>query len=436
MSAEVPHPRSPRPSTVVVLGGGEDQIPAYRAAKDMGHHVVGVDIRADCLGASLADEFLPMTSRDWRGIASRLTDHTVAAVISPASDAAQESVAQLSAHFNTPYRISRAALAATVDKVAFHDLTRALGHRGYHYFSDTDLDYLAGSARRNVRLPLITKPCDSSGSKGLSLVTQSSDLDHALRIAAAASPHGRVLVEEYIEGRHFSAECFVEAGHLALVAVTERFLTDLPRLVSHTHLIPADINPETAEKIKIKIVEIADAIGYDWGPLNIDLILTPDHEPIFIEMAARLGGNGMPQLVRSAYGVDTVSAALSLSLGTPTSIAPSQVSSAMLQILSSERDGILAGVAGMEEVLTVPEVVSVELFKGPGDDVQRYTQAGHKIGYAVLVASERTRLLEVREHVLRTLEFQLLETDARGLATNDTAPRILTNQSTNGGARG
>ncbi|MEV1177387.1 hypothetical protein, partial [Nonomuraea sp. NPDC049784] len=80
---------------LIVLGGGEDQIPAYREGRRLGYRVIGVDQRPDALGAAEADQFLCMTSRDPEGIARALGPIDVAAVISPASDAAQEAVAEL-----------------------------------------------------------------------------------------------------------------------------------------------------------------------------------------------------------------------------------------------------------------------------------------------------------------------------------------------------
>jgi biotin carboxylase len=87
---------------------------------------------------------------------------------------------------------------------------------------------LAASAAARLRPPMIVKPVDAAGSRGVVFVREPSELVAAIRQARAWSPRGRVIVEEYVTGRHHSVEAFLEDGRAVVMAVSERTLTSSP----------------------------------------------------------------------------------------------------------------------------------------------------------------------------------------------------------------
>lgn len=384
--------------SIVILGGGEDQTEAYRRSREMGYRVIGVDENPDCLGSKLADRFLAITTRDPERIADQLDGERVVAVISPASDAAQESVAALSDKLGTPQLLSRTALRATVDKGFFHEVTASLGLSRYHHFESADRSAVVAAAAK-MRFPVVVKPSDSSGSKGLTCARGPEDLPAAVDHAAGVSPSGVVIVEEYLEGRHLSAECFLSGGQVALLCITERDLTESPHMITVTHTLPG-AGPGLTSRIGDLILRICVAMDHRNGPVNFDLVLTPDGRIVFIEVGARLGGNGMPMLVRHAFGIDTVTAALQCALGQPPQLRATRNRVAMLHILTADRDGVLQGFMDLSGARALPEVEELVVFKAPGDDVHRYTQARHKLGYLVLTADSRTELARARARAL------------------------------------
>jgi biotin carboxylase len=397
---------------IIVLGGGEDQIPAYREARRLGYRVIGVDQRPDALGAAEADRFLCMTSRDPAAIAATLGPIDVAAVISPASDAAQESVAELSRIYGTAHQPSPGALRCSVDKGFFRALVARLGLPSHAYVQDGGTETLLAAAGR-MRYPLIVKPADSSGSKGITAIGTPADLRGAIEHAWKYSFSHQVIIEEIVSGRHCSAECFFTGGELGFMAVTDRTITGPPEMISLAHVVPADLDASVHARLREAIVMICAEAGHERGPVNLDFVLTPGGDIHFIEMGARLGGNGMPLMVRHAFGLNTVEAAIRLALGEPLEITAPFRRTAMLQILTSETDGVLRDVTGMDALLRMPEVVDVQVFKSPGDRVHAYRQAAHKLGYLMVVADTRESLMLARDTALETLRF-VIENDEKG----------------------
>ncbi|MEV4113340.1 ATP-grasp domain-containing protein [Nonomuraea sp. NPDC049695] len=401
---------------LIVLGGGEDQIPAYREGRRLGYRVIGVDQRPDALGAAEADQFLCMTSRDPEGIARALGPIDVAAVISPASDAAQEAVAELRRIYRTPHQTAPDALRCTVDKGFFRQVIDRLGLPAYRYAQDDDIEKLTAAAA-DLGYPLIVKPADSSGSKGITVLNdpgdRQADLLGAIEHARKNSFSRQVILEQLIEGSHGAVESFFADGRLAFMAVTDRVITGPPAMISLAHVVPAALDPSVYARLSEAITAICAEVGHRHGPVNFDFVLTPGGDLFFIEMGARLGGNGMPLMVRHAFGLNTVEAAIRLALGEPLTIDVTHRRTAALRILAAETDGVLTAVEGLAELRRMPEAVDVQVFKSPGDHVRAYTQAGHKLGYLVLVADTRELLEDALDRALRTLQFKI-EPDVKG----------------------
>lgn len=395
---------------LVVLGAGEDQLPAYREARRRGMPTVGVDMRADALGAVVADRFLHITTRDAAAIAAALDGLPVAGVIAPAGDAAQPTVRALSQRLGLEPIVSETAARCSSDKGAFRVVLDGIGLPTYRSCQHHDHAALAGAAVR-IGYPVMVKPSDSSGSKGVSYVTHPCELDPAIEVALAHSVSGEVIVEEFVQGRHLAAECFFAQGRLDLLALTERTTTGPPGMITITHRTPAAVSKREHHAIATAVSTAARGVGLVNGPMNLDLVLSPDGTPYLIEMGARLGGNGMPQLVGLTHGVDTVAAAVAHACGQPFDVRPRFTRAAVLHILHTHRSGTLRRLCGLEALDHWPEVVSCELFVAPGDEVKPYTKAANKLGYVLLAGESRGRLEDCLSQLGQALSIELEHED-------------------------
>lgn len=394
-------------SSLIILGGGEDQLPAYTEGRRLGYRVIGVDQRPDALAAQYSDEFICVTTREPEAIAGRLGDMDVAAVISPASDVAQSSVSELNERYRGVKQPSTKAVKASQDKSYFHSVVAELGYPVYKFAQCSDTDALV-TAAADIGYPMIVKPSDSSGSKGLSHVDGPDRLLDAIESARKHSFTGEVIIEEFVSGEHYSVERFSQNGRAALTIVTERGLTPMPHMISMSHLVPAALDPDIEARLNTMVDAILDHVEHRDGPVNLDFIVGEDGRIHFVEMGARLGGNGMPMLVEQALGVNTVEAAIRLAVGEEFTVDSDGAGRCvMLRILAGDRDGLLTSVTGVDEVRARPEVLDVRLFKQPGEHVRRYTQAAHKLGYLLVAAPTRDELIARVDSALNTLKFHI-----------------------------
>jgi biotin carboxylase len=402
-----------RAKSLVILGGGTDQVPAYKAARRLGCRVVGVDRRADAPAALLADRFLRVSTRDAAGILRRLGAEPVDGVLAPAGDAAHPSLQALRQHFATPSRASATATLASVDKGFFHDIVERLGFPRYGYVESPSAAQLLARAGR-LRFPLVVKPADSSGSKGLSLVEDVGALPAAIDEAATWSLGGAVIAEELIRGRHFSAECFVDQGELRLAAISERTLTPPPRLITVSHRLPARLDGHTSARLQAMLATLCRGLEIVGGPVNFDFVVDHAGTVYFVEVGARSGGNGMTELIRAVYGVDVLEAAILVALGEPVALAPRPPRTiALLHVLQVDEAGVLTQVEGVELAARHPAVAHVELLRGVGSAVEPYTQAANKLGYVVVTGAEPAAAEAALAEVLDAIKLRVRPGTAR-----------------------
>ncbi len=394
---------------LLILGASEEQLPLYLEARRRGIRTIAVDQRADRPAIRVADEFLHVTTRDADAISTALRGRRPRGVVSAASDASLMAWHELSARFGTPYLYPRQAAAVSLDKAAFHAMARDAGVEGHGWARAAEPTDLIDAARR-LRFPLVVKPNDGSGSRGISRADRPSELGRAFAHAKQHSLDGEVIAEEYVEGRHLVVELFLRGGAPLFAAVIEKQLMPGSEFMVAGHVCPA--YPDGADRLVDLVVRLCGAMGLVDGPANFDIVATPDGEFRVIEASARLGGNGIQRLLRATYGIDNIGALISLAMGEPVDVGTHGVRPSALHLLSSplDEEGELADVGGLETARAIPGVVSVDVFARPGDVIRPFTESGNKLGHMVTSGDSVAEAIRVRDRALRTLQFLIVPT--------------------------
>ncbi len=398
--------------TLLVLGAGESQLPTYRAARRLGYRVVGVDRRDDAEARPLCDRFLPVSTADPGGIIAALRGTRPAGVMAPASDPSVPVQRSLGLAYRTPFVTPARAVRASSDKAWFRWLLDRLGLPRYDWVDGTREVELAGRAAARLRLPMIVKPVDAAGSRGIALVRETAELVGAIREARAWSPRGRVIVEEFVTGRHFSVEAFLEDGRLAVMAVSERTVTGPPSFITVSHLLPAELDQATARRIRHQVELVCAAIGLRQGPVNLDLVVDHRDEAYLVELGARLGGNGLGRLIARTLGVNLVEPAIRLAVGERVRLRRTRRPrhrAGIVYALHAPHRGTLASVDGARAVRRIPEVLELELHAAVGSTVHAYDQAADKLGYLTLVGDSPAQVRSALTRALATLRLEVTQ---------------------------
>jgi biotin carboxylase len=165
------------------------------------------------------------------------------------------------------------------------------------------------------KLPVIVKPVDRSGSRGVTKVDDIEQLEKAISIALEQSISGRAIVEEFIEGQEVSVETISWKGKHYILAVTDKVTTGAPHFVELEHHQPSDLSSEIIEKIKILTLEGLNAVGITYGAAHTEVKINEEGMPFIIEIGGRMGGDFIgSDLVRLTTGYDYVKAVINVAL--------------------------------------------------------------------------------------------------------------------------
>jgi len=219
-------------------------------------------------------------------------------------------------------------------------------------------------------------------------------------------------LEEHLTGSHHTLEGFVVQGKLAFAAITARTLTRPPYLVTTTHTIPSGLPEQVGRRIVDAVQKAVTHLRYQTGPVDVDVVVEPDGAVQLIEIGARVGGSGLTELIRIAYGVDLVEASINAAIGLPVDLEPRHDRRfSLLTILNTTHDGQLAAVRGEKGVRRMSELAELRIVASVGQRVSGYRCAAAKLGYAVLVADSEQQLAEAHTKFARLLRFDITAPD-------------------------
>lgn len=385
--------------TILILGAGPDQLPIYKVARRLGLTIVGADGRGDAVARPWADQFLPIQSTSGEEIVQRLGDIIPDGVVSPGNDSFHRAIYYLTNYYQLPSLLTESAVEASCNKSYFCEQMAQKGVCVPRGKSSRDTAELEAYVQA-VGLPLIVKPIDASGNKGVTCVQKYEDLAPALTRAFAHSPGKHVLVEEYIEGQHGGIEVFRLEGETRLMAVSQRHHSGPPDFLTLKHVVGLPMSADQRKKMTFAVEAICETFGIQNGPLNLDFVIRGD-SIYFLEMGARLSGNGFPFLVKQCYGWDTYEMALRLALGQGGELArlkPTQQNVGGILIIKSAVSGTLEKFEHLETIRQHPAFVEEHLFVQPGMSVTAFSQANHRLGY-FMVASPHLSEIEDILHI-------------------------------------
>ena len=168
----------------------------------------------------------------------------------------------------------------------------------------------------DVHFPVIVKPSDSGGSRGITLVKEKKDFEAAVERAFDWSPSRTALVEQFIEGREFSVEAISYKGKHYILQITDKDTTGAPYFVELGHHQPANISKAQWDDISNLTLKLLTALKVEYGASHTEIKMDNNGIPYVIEMGARMGGGYInSDLVRLSTGYDFVKGVLEVATG-------------------------------------------------------------------------------------------------------------------------
>lgn len=298
---------------IVIIGANDFQNPLILKAKEMGFETHVFAWQDGSIGERTADYFYPISIVEKESILEECKKIQPKAVVTIASDLAGITVNYLARKLGLPCNSERNALIATNK----YEMRKAFKEAGVStpefYIVDENVSL---EMVKQMQLPVIVKPTDRSGSRGITKLESWDGLEDAVKIAAENSFENKALVEEYIEGNEYSCECISQNGKHHFLAITKKFTTGHPHFIETGHMEPSDLSEDVCEKIKGQIFKALDALEITVGASHSEFKVDKNGNARIIEIGARMGGDCIgSDLVQLSTGYDFVKLTIQAALG-------------------------------------------------------------------------------------------------------------------------
>lgn len=376
---------------ILLLGGSAQQLVAIRAAKELGYYTILCDYLSDNPGQYEADKFYGISTTDIEAVCKIAKDEQVDGILAYASDPAALPAAIVAERLGLPTNPAKSVEILGL-KYPWRQFLRNNGFACPKVYSFSPATSIAEIREHtsDFTFPLVVKPTDSSGSKGVTMLTDWAGIENAISWADKYSRNKVLLIEEYIQRGYPSViggDIFVWNGKIVLYGEME-CLRDIQKspLIPIGEKKPLQVSELQKEHIYSELQRIVSALDIRFGELNIEIILDKNDNVHFLELGPRAGGNMIPIQLSDAFGIDLVKANVQAAMGVKPDFIDKTIVARpgcfMHYVLHSYEEGVLGGIE-IDEAIK-PFVYRQVLYKKEGDSVERFDGAGKALGIVFL----------------------------------------------------
>ncbi|MDO4567595.1 MAG: ATP-grasp domain-containing protein [Clostridia bacterium] len=353
-----------RGKRLLVLGGTAFSCEIVRAAHLMGVHVMVTDYNADSPAKRMADESFMVNAADVDALEELCRKQRIDGVLTGFADSLLLSAAELCERLGLPFYATREQLKITLDKTAFKRECRRYGvpvARQYEYFGGAVGGELADA------FPVIVKPVDGSGGRGITICEFPEELKQAYEHALGFSKKGEVLVEHYVKGTEATAFYAFEDGEVTLLGVADRYVSKL----ASSGIIPLPVaygfpSVETARfiaSVHPKLTEMFRGLGMRNGMVFLQMMIE-DGDIVVLEPGYRLTGSLEYHITKRDYGYSALERmirfALTGTMGEPraSECAHGAFTRYYANLTYLARPGTIGGMCTAQELSALPGVIT------------------------------------------------------------------------------
>lgn len=368
---------------LLLLGGARYLLPVIKTAHALGLYVITCDYLPDNYAHRYADAYYNVSIIDKEAVLQLAKELAVDGIMSFACDPGVETMAYVCEKLGLPCVGSYEAVLTLQDKVRFRDFLRKNGFNVPHArgFSAC-AEFLENAAE--FHFPVIVKPADSAGSKGVTRLDGTQDAAQAVELALAYSKTKRFIVEEFIEkqGDSSDCDCFSVNGKMVFVSFSNQKFD--PRAINpYTpagYTWPPSMPAQAQAYLAAELDRICKLLGLGSSVYNVETRVGKDGKAYIMEMSPRGGGNRLSEMMRYVAHTDLIEQAILAALGEPCKIEamPHYEGYWYEHILHAQSEGAFIDVQIDEDLRK--HLVERDLWVKKGDFVHKFTGANETIG--------------------------------------------------------
>lgn len=387
---------------LMIVGASVLQLPAILKAKEMGLYVGVADYNPQAIGIQYANEFFNASTMDEDAVLSAALKFKPDGIMTLATDMPMRGVAKVSEKLGL-YSISYDTAVKATDKFEMIKSFKAYDVASPWFFTVDSLNELK-NLEGLLSYPCIMKPTDNAGSHGVVLAHGFEDLLQSYDYSRTSARHGRVIIEEYLQGEEVSVEVMVVDGKVNILQITDKLTTGAPHFVEMGHSQPSRHPFETQQAIKELAIQACKAVGIDQGPAHVEMMVTK-RGPVMIELGARMGGDNITTaLVPLSTGIDMVKATIDVAMGNQPDIKPCLHCGSAIRYIAAP-EGVIKSIDGIDEAKKVQGVRDVIMTKVVGEPSTAIQCSNDRIGSVITQAETAEKAVRDCEEALAKIKI-------------------------------
>lgn len=387
---------------ILMLGGSMQQIPIIKRAKEMGLYVITCDYCPDNPGHKFADEYYNVSTTDLDAVLKLAKRLNIDGIVAYASDPAAPTAAYVSEKLGLPGNPYQSVKLLT-EKDLFRKFLKEHGlncpkAQGFTNYED------ALAAIGDFRFPVMVKPVDSSGSKGVVKIYGVDELKDAVAEALSYSRGKRFIIEEFIvkKGYQVSGDGFSVDGKLVFTSYGNELYSGkgTREYVALGEFWPSLLTEEQKNKVDEELQKLITALGMKTCAYNIEVILDENDTVYVLELGPRNGGSYIPQLIKYATGVDLVDYTIWGALGMDCSSLKMKETKGVFSnyMIYSITSGRYKGL-WFDEQFKKNNLLDVYCTYHEGDKVTAYQNTTHSLGTILFKAESIDEMIKITNNI-------------------------------------
>lgn len=391
-----------------MLGGSHFQIPAIKYAREAGYYVITADYLPNNPGHKFSNEYYNVSTIDLDSVLKLSEKLKIDGILSYASDPGAPTAAYVAEKLGLPGNPYE-SVKILQRKDLFRKFLKENGFNSPQFESFTDVEKAKEFARERItHNPLILKPADSSGSKGVTKIESLSNFENYFNNALQYSINKLIIIEDFIvkDGYQMDGDGFAWNGNLAFRC----FGTQHNDLACNKYVpvgisFPCIHDDYIQNKAHNIVSSILKKLNMVVGGLNIEYIVTDKGDVYILEIGPRSGGNLIPEVIKKMTGIDLIALSVDGALGKNCSnikMVTTVNSYFSSYIIHSQKEGTLIDIK-IDERLKA-KIVQIESWVVSGERVKMFNGSDNTIGTMILKFANNLEMVEMLDNMDKYIE--------------------------------
>lgn len=377
-----------------MIGGTTPHIELILNLKRRGYHVILIDYLESPPAITVADEHIRESTLSGEKVLKIAQQRNADLVISACIDQANLTAAYVAEKLDLPAPYKYEVAVNVTNKLRMKKLMFENDIPTSKYIQVRSIKEVDS---HGLQFPVIVKPVDSNGSKGVRRAEDQTQLKGFFHEAIKFSRLGEALIEEFIEGTEIGIDAYISNGKATIIFSKDR--CKIPSAYSSLQQIygsvwPSDYVLKKHGYVKSIAEKIADAFDLNNTSLLIQAIVREDGSINVIEFAPRVGGAENYKIIQLATGFDMVDATVNSFLGLAPTLELQVTTRYWFDNYLYATPGVLGSVRGLANLLEGRRIEYFSTYKRPGYTIGPDISSNNRLGVIAINSSSRQRLHE------------------------------------------